>query len=531
MLSSGEVFAGFTVERLLGQGGMGSVYLAGHPRLPLRMALKLLNPELFSDKEIRARFEREADLAAGLNHANIVTVYDRGSESGQPWIAMQYVEGHDAAQIDPPTLTPQRGHQIIEGVAAALDFAHSHGVLHRDVKPANILLEQTSGDHPQRVFLTDFGIARLREDSTRLTRTGTFTATLAYASPEQMTGAPIGPHSDQYSLACTLYWLLTGSGPFDAPHPGEVIRGHLQLEPPPVNSRRAELPTTLDAVFTVALAKRPEERFRSCLQFAEAARQALSTAPQPYPGASLEARLAPTMRRIPAPNEGKPDHSGAASPYPQAAQPVRGLTFTPEPQPPIDALDRQSPQLPLAPDKRRKRWLVGGILLAVAGLVLGTVTVIRSLAPTGSTTSDPTKLAFPKFLPPGDAQSGTGFQNAHCTLNSYFTDQPGSPTFARYQSAWGCTTTVGKPDYLILRYATSSEVQSVLTRLTKPDKSDGSNGSTYYTNYNLPLASGRPVMVTAFPNAAKRANFLIYTRGLDFPDQLKSWMRETAPLN
>ncbi|MGY5282537.1 serine/threonine-protein kinase, partial [Nocardia gipuzkoensis] len=219
MLDSGAVFAGFTIEKLLGQGGMGSVYLARHPRLPRQTALKLLNRELFTDVEVRARFEREADLAAQLDHPNIVAVYDRGTEDDQLWISMQYVDGVDAATVNPQSLPPERAVQIIEGVASALDYAHGMGVLHRDVKPANIMLARAVGGHGERVFLTDFGIARLREDSTHLTQTGMFTATLAYASPEQMTGAHLDHRSDQYSLACALYWLLTGVAPFDAPAP------------------------------------------------------------------------------------------------------------------------------------------------------------------------------------------------------------------------------------------------------------------------------------------------------------------------
>ncbi|MEU7220620.1 serine/threonine-protein kinase [Nocardia iowensis] len=283
LLTSGEVFAGFTIEKLLGQGGMGSVYLARHPRLPRQTALKLLNRELFTDTEVRARFEREADLAAQLDHPNIVAVYDRGTEDDQLWISMQYVDGVDAAAVNPQNMPPERAVQIIEGVAAALDYAHGMGVLHRDVKPANIMLARASGGQRERVFLTDFGIARLREDSTHLTQTGMFTATLAYASPEQMTGAHLDHRSDQYSLACALYWLLTGMAPFDAPAPADIIRGHLQLQPPSAAARRAGLAPAMDAVIAVAMAKRPDQRFSSCVEFASAARQALTGQLPPLP--------------------------------------------------------------------------------------------------------------------------------------------------------------------------------------------------------------------------------------------------------
>ncbi|MCC3311847.1 serine/threonine-protein kinase [Nocardia africana] len=293
MLNNGDVFAGFTVERLLGQGGMGSVYLARHPRLPRLTALKLLNRELYTDAEIRARFEREADLCAQLDHPGIVAVYDRGVEDDQLWICMQYVDGVDAATVNPLTLPPERAVQIIDGVADALDYAHGNGVLHRDVKPANILLARAVSGKGERVFLTDFGIARLREDSTHLTQAGMFTATLAYASPEQMTGVELDHRSDQYSLACALYWLLTGTGPFDSEHPTEVIRGHLQLPVPPASARRAGLSPAMDGVIARAMAKRASERFGSCREFAAAARAALN-APAGMPTAS---GAAPTLVR------------------------------------------------------------------------------------------------------------------------------------------------------------------------------------------------------------------------------------------
>ncbi|UGT41967.1 protein kinase [Nocardia yamanashiensis] len=304
MLNSGDIFAGFRIERLLGQGGMGSVYLARHPRLGKLTALKLLNRELYADREIRTRFEREAEMVAQLDHPNIVEVYDRGTEDAQLWISMQYVDGVDAAGVDVTQLPPERAVQIIEGVASALDYAHSRGVLHRDVKPANIILARAVAGHGERVFLTDFGIARLREDSTHLTQAGMFTATLAYASPEQMTGQHLDHTTDQYSLGCALYWLLIGIGPFDSPHPGELIRGHLQLLPPPVSLRRPGLSPAMDAVITKAMAKRPIDRFPSCSDFAKAARRAL-TAP---------------LRQIPTP----PVQSGPTHrPYPQnAAQPA-----------------------------------------------------------------------------------------------------------------------------------------------------------------------------------------------------------------
>ncbi|MGW4632392.1 protein kinase domain-containing protein [Nocardia sp. NPDC004415] len=305
------VFAGYTIERLLGRGGMGSVYLARHPRLPRRTAMKLLNRELFGDNEIRARFEREADLVAQLKHPNIVTVYDRGVEDDQLWISMRYIEGSDAASLPVP-VDPARAVRIVAETAAALDFAHSRGVLHRDVKPANILLEQAHGG--ERVYLTDFGIARLHDDTAaKLTQTGTFTATLAFASPEQLSGIALDGRADQYSLACTLFRLLTGTTPFESGNPVAVISGHLQLPPPSARALRPELPPALDAVIARAMAKRPTERFATCVEFATAAAQALAGA-HPFPASAPTRTYPPNSPFTPAPGYPIPNTGGIPTP-------------------------------------------------------------------------------------------------------------------------------------------------------------------------------------------------------------------------
>ncbi|WP_084529882.1 serine/threonine-protein kinase [Nocardia crassostreae] len=352
MLNSGDVFAGFTIERLLGQGGMGSVYLARHPRLGRLTALKLLNRELFADREIRARFEREADLVAQLDHPNIVEVYDRGTEHDQLWISMQFIDGIDAASVNPVTLPPERAVQIIEGVAAALGYAHSRGVLHRDVKPANIILARAVAGHGERVFLSDFGIARLREDSTHLTQAGMFTATLAYASPEQMTGAHLDHTTDQYSLACALYWLLIGIGPYDSPHPAELIRGHLQLLPPPVSLRRPGLTPAMDAVLTKAMAKRPADRFPSCSAFAKAARRALTDTRIPTPPQPMGTPATPYPPAQPGYQPAPPGYA------PQQGYPATPPTYqppSPTPPPATRSPRRATPPRTTPPHPRATR--------------------------------------------------------------------------------------------------------------------------------------------------------------------------------
>ncbi|MEV6069480.1 protein kinase [Nocardia sp. NPDC052001] len=335
-MRSGDVFAGFVIERELGRGGMGSVYLARHPRLPRKTALKLLNQEMFTDDEIRARFIREADLVAQLDHPNIVTVYDRGTEGEQLWISMQYIDGVNASAVKAASLPPLRAAQIVSETAKALDYAHGRGVLHRDVKPANILLARSSGGAGgERVYLTDFGIARLRDDTGHLTQTGTVTATLAYASPEQLTGATIDGRSDQYALGCTLFQLLTGVVPFEGTSPAAVIRGHLQQTPPPASPLRPELPRAIDGVLSRALSKRPQDRFRSCAEFAAAVDHALTARPVP-PRQPTPARPQPIVAPPPVvPRQPTPVRPQPVVPAPQQQRPMSGSNPVPLYQNPV----------------------------------------------------------------------------------------------------------------------------------------------------------------------------------------------------
>ncbi|MGW5921387.1 serine/threonine-protein kinase [Nocardia fluminea] len=278
VMSHGTIVGGYRVQRVLGAGGMGTVYLAKHPSLPRMDALKVLSAELSRDPEFRARFEREANLAAGLDHNNIVSVYNRGEEHGQLWIAMQYVDGTDAAAElarDPHAMTPLRALRITTEVGKGLDYAHRRGLLHRDVKPANFLLSSSDGEE-ERVLLTDFGVAKSTDDATELTQTGSFLATIAYAPPEQLSGAALDHRADIYSLACAFYKLLTGQNPYPAAQPAMVMMGHLHEPPPQATRVRPGLPHAIDHVFARAMAKNPAERFATCREFTDAASNALT---------------------------------------------------------------------------------------------------------------------------------------------------------------------------------------------------------------------------------------------------------------
>ncbi|MCX2712685.1 serine/threonine-protein kinase [Mycolicibacterium sp. J2] len=278
-LEEGQVIAGYTVVRSLGAGGMGEVYMAQHPRLPRRDALKVLGATVCADSEYRRRFEREADIAATLWHPHIVEVHDRGDVDGQLWIAMDYVEGTDAGELlaerYPDGMPADEVVRIVTAVAEALDYAHQKGLLHRDVKPANILISNP-GTLDERILLADFGIARRTGETSNLTGTNMTVGTVAYAAPEQLTGAEIDGRADQYALAATAYQLLTGAPPFQHSNPAVVISQHLTASPPPIGARRPEL-SSLGPVFDRALAKDPAQRYGRCMDFVRALEHRIGT--------------------------------------------------------------------------------------------------------------------------------------------------------------------------------------------------------------------------------------------------------------
>jgi len=278
-LADGQNYAGYTILRELGAGGMGIVYLAQHPRLPRRDALKVLPAALTVNDEYRHRFNREADIAASLWHPHIVEVHDRGELDGRLWIAMDYIEGTDAATLlqerYPNGMPPDVVVKIIRAVADALDYAHQRSLLHRDVKPSNILMSHPE-EADERIFLADFGIARWIDDQSGLTGTNMAVGTVAYAAPEQLMGEQVDGRVDQYALAATAFHMLTGTPLFQHSNPAVVISQHLSTPPPAIGTRRPAL-TDLGPVFSKALAKAPEDRYSTCVEFADALAGRLGT--------------------------------------------------------------------------------------------------------------------------------------------------------------------------------------------------------------------------------------------------------------
>ncbi|MEU2032636.1 serine/threonine-protein kinase [Nocardia amamiensis] len=281
VLTPGQMFAGYVIQHRLGAGGMGAVYLARDPHLPRFIALKLLES---ADEDSRKRFLSEAEHIAQLTHPNIVTIHGRGSEDGQLWISMQYMDGGDAATAVRArgVLSPGRAVRIISEAANGLDFAYAQGVLHRDVKPANILLGQPTGGQEERVVVADFGIAKALEDTRGLTGKAV-PGTVAYTAPERFNrSAAVDARADVYSLGCTFYHLVTGSPPYSGTET-QLMWAHCK-DPIPQPSRVAAardigLPSALDSVIQQALAKDPDDRPPNCRAFAEAAQQALVFAP------------------------------------------------------------------------------------------------------------------------------------------------------------------------------------------------------------------------------------------------------------
>ncbi|MBF6277759.1 MULTISPECIES: serine/threonine-protein kinase [Nocardia] len=326
MLYSGELFAGYRIERVLGAGGMGEVYVARHPRLPRSDAVKVLPAQYAADPEYRARFEREADLAASLSHPAIVKVYDRGEYEGRLWIAMELVDGVDVAQRLAATgpFGIDEVIRIAETVAGALDRANAQGLMHRDVKPANILLSR-DGD----VLLTDFGIARqAAAGASDLTGTGVMIGTLNYASPEQLSAQPLDGRSDQYSLACTVFHVLTGDAPFADANPVVVVTRHATATPPSVRTARPHLHPDVDAVLARAMAKRPEARFASSSEFAAALGAALRADTAGPPPGDPQAAIATVLAGQHVPSRGRSEaQTESPTVLPRTGAPSSGIRW------------------------------------------------------------------------------------------------------------------------------------------------------------------------------------------------------------
>lgn len=314
-LTVGETFADFVILGRVGTGELGEAYLVSDGQSSRRDALTVLPADLTTDPAYRARFVREAELAVTLSHPHILDVHARGEDDGRFWITTEFVDGirADALVRDryPKGLPPEGVVEIVDSIASALDYVHGKGLLHRNVAPANILISQS--DSPaRRIFLEEVGIARPLEDTPGLTASDTGLESVAFTAPEQLMGEDVDPRSDQYALACTAFYLLTGQWPYPSTNAAVIINKHVMAPPPSIGERRPDL-ARLDGVFATAMAKDLTARFPSCLDFAEALRRGLLASPDdvaeaPIPVPYPEAGYAPVaaVRASAGPSQPRP---------------------------------------------------------------------------------------------------------------------------------------------------------------------------------------------------------------------------------
>ncbi|MFF2811335.1 serine/threonine-protein kinase [Streptomyces sp. NPDC058000] len=318
----GRRIADYLLGDEIGRGGMAVVYKAEDLRLGRTVALKLLAPELARNDTFRQRFAHESRVAAAIDHPHIVPVFEAGETDGLLYIAMRYVQGRDLRALldhEGPLPLPTTCRIAVQ-VASALDAAHAHDLVHRDVKPGNVLIaEGTDSDRPEHVYLTDFGLTKKSLSLTGFTSVGQFVGTLDYVAPEQISGRPVDGRCDVYGLACVAYEMLTGSPPFRRDDDMALLWAH-QYDPPPAPSGlRPDLPPAVDAVFARALAKAPEERYESCRGFVAALRAAGRTGTVGGPTTQ------PAPTRVDAHAGGTEQsarHSAAPPPPPRWAVPV-----------------------------------------------------------------------------------------------------------------------------------------------------------------------------------------------------------------
>jgi serine/threonine protein kinase len=378
----GSSVAGYRLEALIGRGGMSFVYLAEHVRLGRKVALKLLAPPLSKDESFRARFERESQRAAEIDHPNIIPIYDAGDANGELYIAMKYVPGSDLKTLiaQDGQLNVSRALFLLEQAAAALDAAHDRDLIHRDVKPANILVEE----HSERVYVTDFGVVK-HTLSRGQTKTGFFIGTTDYAAPEQIEARPVDARTDVYSLGCVLYECLAGSPPFDRDADVAVMHAHLTQPPPLLSDVRGDLPKTLDRTIARAMAKDPDERYSTCSELVQTARAAALSAARntdfetrapisPTVASTVAGATAAAAGSTPAPPVAQPEQP--AEPELVAAQPASTAAGVPPEQPSTAGPpppEQPSSAGPPPTDRRGRSWLMTALAAVAAAVAAGLI--------------------------------------------------------------------------------------------------------------------------------------------------------------
>lgn len=398
----GGQLGSYLIDSVIGRGGMSVVYGAKHARLGMPVALKVLAPELSSNDTFRERFLREAQIAAGIDHPNVIPIHDMGLHENSLYIVMRYVAGGDlkAALSNSGPLEVQRALSVLTPVALALDTAHAHGLVHRDVKPANILIQRSTAGAIEHVYLTDFGIAKSASFSGALTGAGASIGTVGYMAPEQLEGREVSAQTDVYALAVTFYECLTGRVPFQR----ELAEG---IRPPagpvePLSHVRPELPVALDGVIVKALSRNPVDRYPTCELFVRACRDAIAGAPPEAGGlvanditvTALSAQEA--TEALAGRSSGLPEPAGervVAAPVAQSPPPAGA-----QPQPIAAGASGRGLGARIA----EHRWYAAALAAIVAGVLAVVILTSGSSAPTG-------KLSSSALAPvPTNHVTGTG---------------------------------------------------------------------------------------------------------------------------
>jgi serine/threonine-protein kinase len=363
-LRPGQIFAGHRIERVAGRGGMGVVYAATDMRLKRLVALKVIAPALAAEPNFQQRFERECELAASIDHPGVIAVYSAGEVEGSAYVTMRYIEGTDLAEMirSRGRLPAPLVAEIAAQVGEALEAAHAGGLVHRDVKPANVLVREERGR--TQAFLTDFGLTRQLTSDTRLTSTGAVIGTVDYMAPEQLADAPLDSRTDVYALGCVLYQALTGSVPFPTEAAPAKLYAHAHADRPSLLELVPDLPPALDRVIRKAMAKAPEDRFQSAADLGMAAAAAIEGSDDgPMTAAvGVGSGTVPELAPETAPAGGPPT---AGAPEPAGGE--AATTPVPPGTPPLPPARRQPPPA-RGPAPRRRRDLIA-VALGVAVLL------------------------------------------------------------------------------------------------------------------------------------------------------------------
>ena len=456
---AGSLIGGHRLEEQIGLGGMAVVFRARDTRLDRQVALKILAPALAANEAFRHRFIRESRMAAAVDDPHIIPVYEAGEADGALFIAMRYVRGGDVRSLlnREGTLSAARVAAIISPVASALDTAHAAGLVHRDVKPANMLLDARPG-LPDHVYLSDFGLSKEALGATGLTAANQFLGTVDYAAPEQVTGKAVSGAADQYALGCAAYEMLAGEPPFRRDQAIAVLYAHMSERPSPISSRRPGLPAALDPVLDRVLAKSPADRYPTCAAFTSALRQAIGLAP--YDAAERAIRPATEIARPAGPVT--PPADGGPPPW---ATPAPGQ-YGPGAQPYIPGLYPGQYDPPTVP-RRERRWP----LIALSAVGTAAVVAIAYSLVLLASHNTPQSDSPPPFTP-------TGTPPQHTFTHSPVLSPPRGATYTdaegfsvRLPTGWAYSTATRTGDYPEVHFtgpAAGFDLEISWSRITGP---------------------------------------------------------------